>query len=76
MSELRNGALNDYFDFELRTQQGIASDNKNNEDRTLKLRSAYVIIDKWYLEWSITVPPLKASCNRSELRFLQWLKLM
>ena len=29
----------------------------NNEDRTLKLRGAYVIVDKGDLEWSTTVPP-------------------
>ena len=43
-------------------------------DATLK--GAYVIVDNGYLEWSTTVPPMKASCNRSELRFSQWLESM
>ena len=75
MSELRDGALNEKFDFELRTRQGMTIDD-DGEDRTLKLRGAYVIVDNGYLEWSTTVPPLKASCNRSELRFSQWLESM
>ena len=75
MTELCDGALNEKFDFELRTQQGMTSDD-DGEDRTLKLRGAYVVVDNGYLEWSTTVLPLKAPCNRSELRFLQWLESM
>ena len=44
--------------------------------RTLTLKGAYVIVDNGYLEWSTTVPPLKSSCNCSELRFSQWLESM
>ena len=75
MSELRDGAMNEKVEFELRTRQGMTSDDEG-EDRTLKLKGAYVIVDNGYLEWSTTVPPLKGSCNRSEMRFLQWLESM
>ncbi|KAI2513254.1 Plant transposon protein [Fragilaria crotonensis] len=46
------------------------------QDRTLKRKGAYVIVDNGYLEWSTMVPPLRGSCNRSELRFSQWLESM
>lgn len=75
MLELRDGALNEQFDFELTTRQGMTSD-ENGEDRTLKLKGAYVIVDNGYLEWPTLVPPLKSTCNRSELRFSQWLESM
>ena len=80
MSELRDGAMNNTMDFELRTRQGImmTSDGEagDKDSRTLKLKGAYVIVDNGYLEWSTTVPPVKNSCNRSELRFSQWLESM
>jgi hypothetical protein len=75
MSELRDGGLDDKMDFELRTRQGMTSDEEG-EDRILRLKGAYVIVDNGYLEWSTTVPPVKDSCNRSELRFSQWLESM
>lgn len=76
MSELRDGALNDKMDFEVRTRLGMSSEDTGQQDRTLKLKGAYVIVDNGYLEWSTTVPPLKGSCIRSELRFSQWLESM
>lgn len=32
------------------------------------------IVDNGYLNWSTTVPPLKTSCNRSDIRFSKWLE--
>ena len=29
----------------------------------------YVIVDNGYLKWSVTIPPLKSSTKRSEIRF-------
>jgi hypothetical protein len=75
ISELRDGGLDDKMDFELRTRQGMTSDEEG-DDRILRLKGAYVIVDNCYLEWSTTVPPVKDSCNRSELRFSQWLESM
>jgi hypothetical protein len=39
-----------------------------------KMKGAYVIVDNGYLHWSTTVPPLKNSMFRSEIRFSQWLE--
>ncbi len=77
MSELRDGAFDDKIAFKLRTRQGMSLDDEGRgNDRTLELKGAYVIVDNGYLEWSTTVPPFKTSCNRSELRFSQWLESM
>jgi hypothetical protein len=75
MSNLRDGNFDDKMSFNLRTRQAMSSDDKG-EDRVLKLNGAYVIVDNGYLEWSTTVPLLKSSCIRSELRFSQWLESM
>ena len=82
MADLRDGAMNENMSFELRTRQGLttASDEEraagDKNKRTLKLKGAYVIVDNGYLEWSTTVPPVKNSCDRAELRFSQWLESM
>ena len=73
MSNLRDGAFDNKMSFKLRTRQGMSSDD-GGKDRTLELKGAYVIVENGNLEWSTTVPPLKTSCNRSELRFSQWLE--
>jgi DDE superfamily endonuclease len=62
---LQNGALNSTMSFELRNQ---------HSENTRAIKGAYVIVDNGYLNWSTTVPPMKNSCNRSEIRFSQWLE--
>jgi hypothetical protein len=79
MSNLCDGAFDDKMEIELKTRQGMQCDDEHvvGEDTwTLKLKGAYVIFENGYLEWSTTVPPLKSSCNRLELRFSQWLESM
>ena len=82
MANLRDGAMNENMNFELRTRQGLttASDEEraagDKNVRTLKLKGAYVIVDNGYLEWPTTVPPVKKSCDRAQLRFSQWLESM
>jgi hypothetical protein len=46
------------------------------EERTIKVKGAYVIEDNGYLEWSTTVLPLKSTCNRAEMRFSEWPELL
>jgi hypothetical protein len=50
--------------FELNTARGSS----------IKMKGAYVIVDNGYLDWSTTVPPLKDSIKKSEVRFSQWLE--
>jgi hypothetical protein len=67
MADLRNGAFNNTMSFELKT-------NTDGETTTRIIKGAYVIVDNGYLKWSTTVPPIKHSCQRSEIRFSQWLE--
>ena len=77
MADLRDGAFDKIMDFRLhRTKKmnhsGTAGDNDDIEEVTIK--GAYVIVDNGYLRWPTTIPPMKDTCNRSELRFSQWLE--
>jgi hypothetical protein len=63
------------MDIELRTRQGMTS-AVGGEERTIKVKGAYVIEDNGYLEWSSTVLPLKSTCNRAEMRFSEWPELL
>ena len=74
---IRFDTFDDKIAFKLRMRQGMSLDNEGRDkDRTLELKGAFVIVDNGYLEWSTTVPPLKTSCNRLELRFSQRLESM
>jgi hypothetical protein len=64
MDELRHGAFDQSMTFDLL----LASGEKIN------MCGAYVIVDNGYLNWSTTVPPMKDSSYRSEIRFSQWLE--
>ena len=63
MHQLCKGDFNKTMSFNLEVQ-----------DASLTVNGAYVIVDNGYLQWPSTVPPLKNSCNRSEIRFSQWLE--
>lgn len=39
-----------------------------------KYRGPWLIVDNGYLNWPTTVPPIKQSCSRNEIRFSQWLE--
>ncbi len=60
VSQLQSGEFNNKLTFELKTKQGSS----------INLKGAYFIVDIGYLEWSTTVPPLKDSIHKSEVRFL------
>ncbi|KAI2498508.1 Plant transposon protein [Fragilaria crotonensis] len=47
-----------------------------NEVEDVTIKGAYVIVDNGYLRWPTTIPPMKDTCNRSELRFSQWLEAL
>jgi hypothetical protein len=46
----------------------------NEHGRDVTIKGASVIVDNGYLTWSTTVPPLKNSMNRGEIRLSQWLE--
>jgi hypothetical protein len=77
MSELWNGAFDSTMSFELKTNPVAAIGTQVSEQPAVDARTikgGYVIVDNGYLNWSTTVPPIKHSCNRSEIRFSQWLE--
>lgn len=41
-----------------------------------KYRGAWLLVDNGYLSWPTTIPPIKVSTDRREIRWLQWLELM
>ncbi len=63
MHQLCKGDLNKTMSFKLEVH-----------DSSITVNGAYDIVDNGYLQWPSTVPPLKNSCNRSEIRFSQWLE--
>ncbi len=41
-----------------------------------KYQGPWLIVDNGYLNWPTTVPPIKQTCSRQEIRFSQWLESM
>ena len=39
-----------------------------------KYQGPWLIVDNGYLNWPTTVPPIKQTCSRQEIRFSQWLE--
>lgn len=64
VDELRNGTTTDKMTFELASSNG----------HSYQMKGAYVIVDNGYLNWSTTVPPMKHSMFRAEMRFSEWLE--
>ena len=48
--------------------------NSNGEIIKVKYKGAWLIVDNGYLSWPVTVPPIKRTVSRKEIRFLQWLE--
>jgi hypothetical protein len=71
MTELQKSALNSTMSFELRMHSVNA---QVEAAATTTIKGAYVIVDNGYLNWSTIMPPMKNTCNRSEIRFSQWLE--
>ena len=46
----------------------------NNEVVRVKYQGAWVLVDNGYLNWPSTVPPIKSSNSRAEIRFSAWLE--
>ena len=72
MTDLKNGEImNDMF-FDLYERGGPDGD-------TIVKRcyqGAWLLVDNGYLAWPTTVPPIKTTSSRVEIRFLSWLESM
>ncbi|KAG7342192.1 DDE superfamily endonuclease [Nitzschia inconspicua] len=51
---------------------------KDGEDSVKKVtyRGAWLLVDNGYHSWAITIPPMKITTKRSQIRFSQWLESM
>jgi hypothetical protein len=65
---LHEGCNLDDFTFEL-----YERDARGNVV-SAKYRGPWLIVDHGYCNWSTTVPPMKRTCDRAEIRFSQWLE--
>ena len=68
VNKLKNGKYNDNHEFVLFDY------GDDGEIIEVKHRGCYVIVDNGYLNWSVTVPPMKHTNLRSEIRFSEWLE--
>ena len=48
--------------------------NEDNKVIVVKYCGCYVIVDNGYLRWSVTVPPIKKTTLRTEIRFSDWVE--
>ena len=71
VTALQDGCFDDDFEFELYDYDGT-----NDKIIKVKYTGCYVIVDNGYLSWSVTVPPLKQTNFRNEIRFSEWIESM
>jgi hypothetical protein len=85
MADLRDGAFDEMMEFTLKRKKMVDTACLNLEHcdcemeddvENVTIKGAYVIVDNGYLTWPTTMPPMKDTCNRSELRFSQWLEAL
>ena len=67
---VRDGNYNNEYEFEL------CDFDENKQEIKVKYRGCYLIVDNGYLDWSVTVPPMKTTNLYSYLRFSNWIESM
>jgi hypothetical protein len=50
--------------------------DSNGEVTKQEYQGAWLLVDSGYLAWSTTVPPIKTTNSRAEIRFSAWLESM
>ena len=70
VQSLKHGKYDNLHQFELYDY------DENDEVIIQKYCGCYVIVDNGYLRWSVTVPPIKKTAFRTEIRFSDWLESM
>ena len=68
VNQIHDGKFDDMFEFTL------MAFGEGDEIIEVKYRGCYLIVDNGYLRWSVTVPPMKESTSRAEIRFSEWLE--
>ena len=44
--------------------------------KKVKYKGCWLLVDNGYRGWSTTVPPIKSTCSRKEIRWSEWIELM
>ena len=72
MTDLKNGHIMDDMTFDLYERGGP----DGNTIVKRRYQGAWLLVDNGYLAWPTTVPPIKTTSSRVEIRFSEWLALM
>jgi hypothetical protein len=76
MTDLKDGhIMNDMF-FNLYEENGGNTTQQNPTVVTRTYQGAWLLVDNGYLAWPTTVPPIKTTSSRIEIRFSGWLESM
>ena len=70
VNKLKDGKFDKDFEFEL------YDFDDSGEVIKVNYSGIYVIVDNGYHKWSVTVPPMKSTNYRSEIRFSEWIESM
>ena len=68
INKIKGGLYDDKMQFE------FYDFDKNGKVILVKYRGCFVIVDNGYLNWSVTVPPIKTTDICTEIRFSEWIK--
>ena len=68
VSAIKLGCYDDTYEFQLYDY------NEHGNEVIVKYKGCWLIVDNGYLKWSVTVPPLKKSDLKDEIRFSEWLE--
>ena len=68
VNDLKQGCFNETHTFNLLDY------DINSNVIEVKYKGCYVLVDNGYLQWSVTVPPMKHTNSRAEMRFSEWLE--
>jgi hypothetical protein len=78
MTDLKDGIImNDmHFDLYENTTASVGPGDATAAVTTRRYQGAWLLVDNGYLAWSTTVPPIKTTSSRLEIRFSSWLESM
>jgi hypothetical protein len=75
MTDLKNGHIMDDMFFDL-YERGAGTTDDGNTLIKRRYQGAWLLVDNGYLAWPTTVPPIKTTSSRVEIRFSSWLESM
>ena len=77
MLKMYRGAAIDEFVFELYDRKKDVNNNNKTAVVKRRYRGAWLlVVDNGYHSWATTVPPIKTTIHKREIRFSSWLESM